>query len=321
MADLVGLALPFFGLILIGFLAGRIWPRDEDQLGWLNVFVIYFALPALFFRLISRTPVGEIVNWTFVFSTGLATYTAFTIAFLYAVIRNGGDLPEATVQGMVGGYGNVGYMGPPLALVAVGPQAAVPAALIFCVDVALVLTLGSLIIALAGQGREPVGKALLSIPRRVLLHPLFAATMVATGAAALRFEPPDILDRILAMLSASAAPCALFALGVTVAQQSLQRIPGELPVLIMVKLVAHPFIVFLILTWVGGFEPAWINTAVLMASLPPAATIYVLATQYQVYALRASSAILIGTAVSVLTVTVILFLITKGHLPPQPFGR
>ena len=49
--------------------------------------------------------------------------------------------------------------------------------------------------------------------------------------------------------------------------------------------------------------------------LPPAATIYVIASQYQTYVLRASSAILLGTAVSVLTVTAMLYLITHDLLP------
>ena len=56
-------------------------------------------------------------------------------------------------------------------------------------------------------------------------------------------------------------------------------------------------------------------SAVLMASLPPAATIYVVATQYNTYVQRASSAILIGTAVSVFTVTGVLYVITQDLLP------
>ncbi len=49
-----------------------------------------------------------------------------------------------------------------------------------------------------------------------------------------------------------------------------------LPALIAIKLVPHPLIAFFILTWVGGFEPAWIYTGVMMASLPPAAVLYLI---------------------------------------------
>ena len=315
MTEVAGLALPFFGLIFLGFVAGKIWRREEAALAWLNIFVIYFALPALFFQLISRTPIDQLANWSFVFATTLATYTAFAVAFAFGMVRNGGNLPEATLQGMVGGYGNVGYMGPPLALVALGPEATIPAALIFCFDVALVFTLAPLMMALAGTGGQSVGRTLIGIPAKVLLHPFILATLIGVAGAAIEFRPPGPLHRLLELLSGSAAPCALFALGVTVASRPLERVPAELPVLILVKLVLHPVLALAILSWIGGFERLWVETAVLMASLPPAATIYVLATQYQTYILRGSSAILLGTAASVVTVTGVLYLITNDLLP------
>jgi len=315
MSEVAGLALPFFSLIFLGAVAGRIWRREENALAWLNTYVIYFALPALFYQLISRTPIGELANWSFVFATSLATYTAFALAFAFAAVRNGGKIAEAILQGMVGGYGNVGYMGPPLALVALGPAAAVPAALIFCFDVALVFTLAPLMMAVAGTGGESLPRALVVIPRKVLLHPFILATLAGVAGAALGMRPPEPIDRLLDALSGSSAPCALFALGVTVASRPLKRVPMELPVLILIKLAVHPALVFAILTWIGGFQRLWIETAVLMASLPPAATIYVLATQYDTYVLRASSAILLGTAASVFTVTGVLYLIAHDLLP------
>jgi predicted permease len=312
MMQVAGLALPFFGLIFLGFLAGRFWRRDESELGWLNIFVIYIALPAMFFELISKTPIEQLANGTFVFATSLATYTAFTLAFVFALANTRGNIAEATMQGMVGGYGNVGYMGPPLAIVALGPAAAAPAALIFCFDVALVFTLAPLMMAFAGAGGRSSSSLLVEIPRKVLLHPFIVATLIGVAAAAVELRPPDPVDRLLVLLSNAAAPCALFALGVTVASRRLKRIPTELPILIFIKLVIHPLLALGILSWIGGFERLWVATAVLMASLPPAATIYVLATQYKTYVLRASSAIVIGTMASVFTVTAVLYVITHN---------
>ncbi len=65
----------------------------------------------------------------------------------------------------------------------------------------------------------------------------------------------------------------------------------------------------------------WIYTGVMMASPPPAATIYVIATQYNTYILHGSSAILLGTAFSVLTVTSVLYLISNNLLPLDLFTR
>lgn len=317
MTKVAGLALPFFGLIFLGYIAGRIWRHDEDRLAWLNIFVIYFALPALFFQLISATPLQELANGRFVLGTTLATFTALALAFGISMLRNGGNVAEATVQGLVGGYGNVGYMGPPLAIVALGQSAAVPVALIFCFDVSLVFTLAPIMMAVAGAGKDGKtgGNLLVDIPRQVLLHPFIVATLVGVLAAATEFRPPEPIERLLTVLSGSAAPCALFALGVTVASRPLKRVPRELPLLIAMKLVLHPILAFVVLSSIGTFERTWMEAAVLMASLPPAATIYVIATQYQTYVLRASSAILLGTAASVVTVTGILYLATHDLLP------
>lgn len=319
MIEVAGLALPFFGLIFLGALAGKIWRRAESELGWLNIFVIYFALPALFFRLISETPIEELANGRFVFATTLSTFAVFGICFVAASWRTGGNVALSMMQSLVGSYGNVGYMGPPLALLAFGPAAAVPAALVFCFDVTLVFMLAPLMMAIAGVGEKSRLRLLLDIPRNVLLHPFIVATLLGMAGAAFEVTPPEPIDRLLTALSSSAAPCALFALGVTVACRPLKRVPWELPFLVLMKLVGHPVIAFATLSWIGGFDRLWVETAVLMASLPPAATIYVLAVQYDIYVHRASSAILIGTAVSVFTVTGVLYLVTHDLLPWQLF--
>lgn len=320
MIDVAGLALPFFGLIFLGGLAGRIWRRPEAELAWLNVFVIYFALPAMFYRLISETPIEELANGRFVFATTLSTYTVFALCFAFASIWTRGDVRVSTLEGLVGSYGNVGYMGPPLALLALGEQAAVPAALVFCFDVVLIFTLAPLMMALAGASDKPRSRLLLYIPKNVILHPFIIATLLGVAGAALELRPPEPIDRLITALAGSAAPCALFALGVTVASRPLKRVPGELPFLIFMKLAGHPTIAFLFLTWMGGFERVWVETAVLMASLPPAATLYVIATQYGTYVQRASSAVLIGTAISVFTVTGMLYIVTHDMLPWGLFG-
>jgi predicted permease len=321
MIEVAGLALPFFGLIFLGFLAGKIWREGGAGLAWLNIFVIYFALPALFFELISKTPVDQLANGSFVFATTFASFTAFALCFAFAVVKNRGNIGEATVQGLIGGYGNVGYMGPPLAVAALGQAAAVPVALIFCFDVTLAFTLAPMMMAIAGTSGESLGRALLRIPRQVLLHPFILATLAGVAGAAFEIRPPEPIERLLVALSGASAPCALFALGVTVASRPLKRVPTELPVLVAAKLLLHPALALLILSFIGGFDRLWLETAVLMASLPPAATIYVIAVQYRTYVLRASSAILVGTAASVFTVTAILYLVTHGLLPTGLFGR
>src|SRR6187399_1013794 len=122
MIDVLNLALPYFGLIFIGFACGRRGKLPEAGLAWMNFFLLYVSLPALFFRIMSRTPFEELNNLPFVIATTLGTATAFGLSV--AVGRLLGRLPnrDASMAGLSGGYGNIGYMGPGLALAVLGAK-------------------------------------------------------------------------------------------------------------------------------------------------------------------------------------------------------
>ena len=319
MLSILNLAIPFFDVIFIGFACGK-WRRIPDAgLAWMNVFILYVALPALFFRILSRTPLEQLAQIDFVTATVLASASAFTIAYVIGLILRRGNLGEATIAAVAGGFGNVGYMGPGLSLAAIGPEASVPVALIFSFDALLIFTLVPLLMAFSGSSTG-LGRALRDVARSIFLNPLLIAAALGVGAAALKWEPPEAVDRLLQFLYTSAAPCALFALGVTVALRPLERMPWEVPLLAAVKLVVHPILVLVLLGWLGPFSEVWVNTAVLMAALPPALSAYVFARQYDVWIEQASSAVLIGTLASVATLTAVMWLVQTHalvHLLPR----
>ena len=114
---------------------------------------------------------------------------------------------------------------------------------------------------------------------------------------------PTALDRTLLFLQNAAAPTALFVLGVTVALRPFDRVPWEVPGVIAIKLLIHPLIVFGLMLLFGPFAQPWAATAVLMAALPPALSVFVIARQNNTWIEPASVAVLIGTFASVVTLT------------------
>ena len=175
--------------------------------------------------------------------------------------------------------------------------------------------LAAFLMAIGGTEKKSALQITLTALRRLFLHPFILATIAGILAAAVGLKLPVAMDRFLSFLASAAAPCALFALGITVALRPIKRVPTELPVLLLIKLVVHPILVYAVLTWLGGIDPLWIKTAILMACLPPAANVFVLASQNRTYVERASSAILIGTLVSVATVTALLYLMVEDLIP------
>jgi malonate transporter len=64
----------------------------------------------------------------------------------------------------------------------------------------------------------------------------------------------------------------------------------------------------------GPFAQPWAATAVLMASLPPALNVFVIARQNETWIEPASVAVLIGTFASVVTLTSVMWFIQTGRL-------
>ena len=309
------LSLPFFGLIGLGFMCGRLMQIPEEGLRWMNFFIVYVSLPALFFNLVSTTPFEALSNGRFILGTTLSTYIAFTLALCVGMIATRGDLRSATIQGVAGAYSNVGYMGPGLTLAALGAQSAAPTALIFAFDSMLFFTLTPFFMALSGADEEDWKTTVLTIIKRVSTHPFNVATAVGALAAYWRFEPAAPVAKMLGVLQGAAAPSALFVMGVTIALRKTSRLAPETPFLLIIKLVLHPLIVWTVLSMLGDFGREWTFTALLMSGLPQALNVFVLANQYQTYVERASSIVLAGTLASVVTLTTLLYLITTDRIP------
>jgi predicted permease len=319
MMDVLNLALPYFGLIALGFICGKLRKIPDTGLAWMNFFIVYVALPALFFRIVAQTPFEKLNNIPFVVGTTLATYAAFAVAFAIGMAIRKGRIADATIAGLAGGYGNIGYMGPGLALSTLGPEAASPVALIFCFDNVLLFSLVPFLMALAGTEQKSFAATALGVLKSIVFHPFIVATLAGVLAAAYRFEPPVALDRLFQFLQNAAAPAALFTLGVTVALRPLKRVPWEVPCVVSVKLALHPILSLIILSLLGPFDITWVYTAVLMAALPPALNVFILARQYDTWVEQASSSVLFGTLLSVVTLTTVMVLVKAQVLPATLF--
>jgi hypothetical protein len=314
MVDILNLALPYFGLIFIGYACGKARGLPEQGLAWMNFFLLYVSLPALLFGITSKTPFEELNNPPFLIATTLGTTSAFALAMSAGRLMGRLAFREATLAGLSGGYGNIGYMGPGLALAVLGAKASAPTALIFCCDSIFLFSIVPLLIALTdGAGRHWL-HTLGVLVRQIILNPLIMSACAGALAAALHIHPPVAIDNTLSFLQNAAAPMALFALGVTVALRPFGRVPWEVPAVVVVKLLVHPLVVVGLMVLLGPFPQPWAATAVLMASLPPALNVYVIARQNDTWIEPASVAVLIGTFASVITLTAAMWFIQTGQL-------
>jgi predicted permease len=319
MNQLLTLLIPFFGVIVIGYGVGYFRFVPGEGVASLEFFVFKVALPALLFHLIATTPTPLPGGWAFVATTTFATYCAFAIAFSIGALVNGGNVTEATVDGLAGSYSNTAYLAPTLAIAAFGVTAAAPMALIYAFDTAMLLIVTPLMMALGGTVRSDPRKLAEDIARQVLLNPGIIATFLGFLWLAFGLRVPGPIDTALAFVGNAAGPGALFLLGVSLSQRRPKPVTLQLTATVAVKLVAHPVIVYLLLWWVGGFDPVWVSTAILIAALPPAGDIVQLAGRYRLPAGAASAAVLVASLAAAITLTATAVLLLNGTLAPDPF--
>ena len=314
MIEVIGLVAPLFTLIFLGYISAKLIRIPLEGLAWLNFFVIYIALPPLFFRLLSKTPVSEFGNTKFLLCASAATLFIFITGFAVPRLLKRGTTREATIQGLAGAYGNIGYLGPPLAIAAFGPEAGVPVALIFCLDNTMHFTLAPLLMSIGSNNRDRWTSVIWKVLKNIFTHPFILATIVGIVAAFNQYQPPQPMVSLIDSLASAAAPCALFALGVSAALRPLTRVPVELLYLLPLKLLIHPLLVYLAVSWIPGIPDIWVYSVVLLAALPTATNVFIIAQQYQSWEQRASSMIVISTLLSIFTVTTLLYLAKNGYL-------
>jgi predicted permease len=317
MSEILNLAMPFFGLILLGVIAARRWNIGEQGLAWLNVFLIYFALPALIFLVVSAAPFEQLLNWPFVTATTSVTVSVFFAIVLLSRLLFRTELNTATLQGTAGSYGNVGYMGLPLAVAFFGAEAAVPAALVFCFDCAVQFILTSFLATYANErnGDAHWGQLARRIAVQVGTHPFIVATAIGIIGSALQFKAPGALATMLDMLMKAAGPAALFALGVTVGLRKFEGVGPELVLVSGMKIFVQPLLALVVVSMVPGLPPAWLHVAVMMAALPTASNAFILASQYKTFVQGASTAVIVTTVMSAVTIPVLVYAIESGVLP------
>jgi len=141
-------------------------------------------------------------------SLSTATLFVFITGFTLAKTLKRGNTQEATIQGLSGAYGNIGYLGPPLAIAAFGPEAGVPVALIFCIDNTLHFTLTPLLMSVGNNKPGAWLSTIFKVIKNIITHPFILATIVGIIAAFHQYQPPEPAVRLIDSLANAAAPCA-----------------------------------------------------------------------------------------------------------------
>ena len=300
--------LPFFALIGVGYVAGRTRFFSEEATAYLTRFVFYFALSAMLFGFAANLDVAAIFDWPFVFAYTLGTGLVWLLVAAVALAR-GTSREEAVFEAHTGVIGNVGFLGIPMLALLLGPQSVGPVLLVLAVD--LIVFSSILTMAVTGLRAGRISARTFGVLAVGLAeNPMIVSVVLGIAWGATGLALPGPVAEFMTLLGAAATPCALFAIGASLAGRSAERVEVA-GWLALAKLVLHPAAVAgaCWLLGVGGYAAGVMISA---AALPVAGNVFILAQHYRVAPQRVSTAILLSTAASVLTVTAVIALISQG---------
>jgi len=298
--------LPFFAVIGLGYLSGRAKFFSAEATAYLTRFVFYFALSAMLFGFAANLDVAAIFSWSFVFAYLFGT-TAVWILVAAAALRRGVVREEAVFEAHTGVIGNVGFLGIPMLVLLLGPQAVGPVLLVLAVDLIVFSSILTMLITGLRAGRVSLQTfGILGIG--LAKNPMIVSVILGILWGATGLSLPVPVNEFLTLLGAAATPCALFAIGASLAGRSAERVEVA-AWLSFSKLFLHPAAVAAA-CWLFGVTGFAAGVMIAAAALPVAGNVFILAQHYGVAPQRVSTAILLSTAASVLTVTGVIALIS-----------
>ena len=309
---------PFFALVLCGYLAARRGLLPIAAIPGMNTFVWFFALPCMLVRFGASTPIAQLLDPVVALSYLLCALVMVTMA-VFVTRRGRIGWNDAAFGALVAAFPNTGFMGVPLLVALLGAQAAGPAIVTILVD--MVIT-SSLCIALSRLDAAPGAMANVSAAgaaknalRGVASNPMPWAIVSGAMASAFAWRLPGPLATTVAMLADSASPVALFTIGAVLARSHMQAVSGHEPAVrwpevvpvAAMKLVVHPLLVLAVGAAVIAaglpLNPnAW-YVVVLVAALPSASNVSMLAERFGADNGRIARIILVSTSAAFLTFT------------------
>ena len=321
MLQILIITFPFFALVLCGYLAAKRRMLPLEAIPGLNSFVLFFALPCMLYRFGAATPIAQLLDGgvflTYLFCALLMVGFAVAISLNSRIGWN-----DASFGALVAAFPNTGFMGVPLLVALLGPLAAGPAIVTIVVDMVITTSLCIALSRLDGADEHGASKAVKKALRGVATNPMPWAILLGAVASAVELELPKPVMQTVGLLADAASPVALFTIGAVLARSQIQTTANHHPPILLqdflpvaaLKLFLHPVLVLLVgisAIQIGvPLERFALTVLVLVAALPSASNVSLLAERFGADNGRIARIILVSTAVAFFSFSLVVTVMT-----------
>ena len=312
MFEVLLVTFPFFALVLCGYAAARKGLLPLEAIPGLNGFVLFFALPCMLFRFGAGTPIAQLLDAGVFFTYLLCAL--LMVAFGIAISLNDRiRWNDASLGALVAAFPNTGFMGVPLLVALLGPQAAGPAIVTILVDMVITTSLCVALSRMDAAGEHGAAVAARKALAGMVRNPMPWAISLGGAFSYWNLELVGPVAKTVGLLADAASPVALFTIGAVLARSHILaherphgplRLSDYLPIA-LTKLLLHPVLVLLVagaaIQMGVGIEPFALMVMVLVAALPSASNVSLLAERLGADNGRIARIILVTTAAAFLT--------------------
>jgi predicted permease len=307
---LLNIVAPIFGIMVLGFLVRRLNILNEQAVRGLVLFVFGFAIPSLLFRSLAQVALPEVIEWGFMLAFYVGSFVSYAVGMAGGRFIFHRPTDHQAIFGMSAAFSNTVFLGIPITLMAFGPDAALPIFLIITFHSATFMPLTVGIIQGSRGTGVSAGAHARSIAVELLKNPIIMGLLLGLFVNLAGWQLPGPVDRITEMLGAAAVPCALFAMGGSLAGYPIMGDAGPAVFLSVTRLVLHPLVAWIVAVPILGLSGLWVSVPVTMAAMPAGVNVYLFGARYDAAAGVAARTVFLSTLLGLGTISVLLVLLT-----------
>lgn len=305
--------IPIFGLVLAGYVCRRTGIFGSTATSELNRFVVWLGLPALFFDVTSSASWDDLYRPAFAAAFTLACLLVLFLVLMLRVRTRG--LAKGSIDALNAAYPNSGYMGFPLGFLIFGPDSYPLVTISAIITVCLLFGLTIVFVEIGIREERRFWPMARSVLLSLIKNPLLVSPALGILYAWSGLPIPKSAGAFLDLLGGAASPCALVAIGTFMADgrdQDDRSGAGEVVLLTALKLVLVPLTAWVLGYYVFDMPKPTADLVILLAALPTGTGPFMLAQYYGHAVAITARTILYSTVGSVITISVLIYLLGYG---------
>jgi predicted permease len=263
--------VPVLGIAVLGYLVVRFGWLSQAAADGLGRFVIAVAVPLLAFRTMTFNALPKNLSnvWELLGAYYLGALAVFVLAMVVARVVFHASAGEQGAYGTLASYSNTALLGLPAVVLILGGKPSLMSPMLLIGSHGLLMAIMATTVLAFSRGQT--GNLGPNLWRDITTHaknPILLGLIAGILVNKFQVPIPTAANRIVAQLSNTAVPCALFAAGGMMARYNIAAVTQQTMAISALKLAAHPLLVWVLAKKVFSVPTSWTWVAVMLATMP-----------------------------------------------------